>query len=288
MSVEDFNRLAEEFGQASDPGADTADDNGGKEDTVEDIARAIGWTPKEEWNRDPSEWVDAKKYLLRSRDIQDGMKKTLDSVKDELRATKENTKKVVDEFKDHFRKLHEIEVKELKQEVERLEGERKAAIEDGDYELVTEIEEKIGKSKASMEEKSVEDEADSYSEPEPDPEYEERNNFYQKWKENNSWYTTDDEMTKYAEAQSKLPEFNGMKYETMLKRVEQRVKEQFPDKFTGKRSPSVEGSTPGGATKRLDTRDLTGEEAKVMDRFVGLGIMTREEYLRDLSRIRGQ
>lgn len=65
----------------------------GDDDFVQALARRAGHTPKEEWKRDPSKWVDARAYLERLPDELDSLKErnrrtaqaAADAIEDERR-----------------------------------------------------------------------------------------------------------------------------------------------------------------------------------------------------------
>lgn len=78
--------------------------------------------------------------------------------------------------------------------------------------------------------------------------------------------------------------------EDVLKYVESQVKRAFPEKFTNpKRSqPSlVEGGAPLGKSLKVDDIELSDEERKAMLTFERAGIMTKEEYKKQLRAVRG-
>ena len=81
----------------------------------------------------------------------------------------------------------------------------------------------------------------------------------------------------------------------MLKYVEGRIKKLYPETFSNpnKTRPSaVEGSTSTPASRKPNEEDdanypLSDDERRVMMTFVRQGIMTKQEYIRDLKRVKG-
>ena len=81
----------------------------------------------------------------------------------------------------------------------------------------------------------------------------------------------------------------------VLKYVEGRVRKLYPDKFRNPnkdRPSAVEGraSTTASKSKEDDNSSypLTDDERRVMMSFVRQGIMTKDEYIKDLKRVKGE
>jgi hypothetical protein len=90
----------------------------------------------------------------------------------------------------------------------------------------------------------------------------------------------------------------GVKYakrnlppDEVLRRVTEDVKKLYPDKFRNPnkdRASAVE--TKAGVTKPAkanDDFDLTPDENKVMNQLIRLGVVTKEQYIADLKKVRG-
>jgi hypothetical protein len=113
---------------------------------------------------------------------------------------------------------------------------------------------------------------------------------------NKSWYQTDEVMTAFADrvghafAVKNLNQGFRPEFADILNHVESRVREKFPSSFGPKRTaPSVvEGSsTPNRPAPRTPGFELSDMEQKAMKTFVEAGIMTKEEYISDIKKIRG-
>jgi hypothetical protein len=80
----------------------------------------------------------------------------------------------------------------------------------------------------------------------------------------------------------------------VLKYVEQRVRKLYPENFRNpnkERPSAVEGRTQTQATEKKDgisDYPLTDEERKVMNTFVRQGIMTKDQYIKDLKSVKGE
>ena len=93
---------------------------------VEEVAKKLGWRPKEEFNEEPENYVDAETYILRTKDIQDTMKGHL---KDQRRQIKDLVSSVED-IKLHNKKVYKAEIAKLKEKVNDLKTKKNEAIED--------------------------------------------------------------------------------------------------------------------------------------------------------------
>ena len=62
----------------------------------------------------------------------------------------------------------------------------------------------------------------------------------------------------------------------------------YPEKFKGQgtKTSTVEGTTTSRPVKS-DSFKLTEDEERVMKTFVRSGVMTKEEYIADLKRVKG-
>ncbi|MHC4753457.1 MAG: hypothetical protein ACYTFW_26795 [Planctomycetota bacterium] len=152
-------------------------------------------------------------------------------------------------------------------------------MEDGDNKAVGEIDEQIDRIN------KIPDDPPATAAPKSNPEFE-------AWRNKNDWYDADTELKAYADAQGAAPEFQGLPYATLLNRVTERVKKMFPDRFPEAvkkkipAAPTVEAPTKTRKTtsKSKNTfADLTDSQKRTCNEFVKLGVMTQEEYIKDLE-----
>jgi len=242
-------------------------------DEVEELASAIGWRPDGE--------LDAKDYILKSRDIQDTMRTHIQDQKKQLT----DLGMSVAELKSHNERVYKAEVGQLKSELDTLKESKREAIEDGDADKVDELDEQIDGVKERM------------AAPKPDK-APDNNPQLVAWMGKNPWYNDNPEMADYADdiadQNTKIP------YDRMLKLVERRVKEAYPDKFEA--SETVQGSKPGGARRQASPveggarraapgaftkADLTSSQKNIMAQFVRQGIMTEKQYIADIAKTQG-
>ena len=101
------------------------------EPSVEDRARADGWVAKEDYKGDPAKWVDAGEYIRRGE-----LFAKIEAQSKELKSIKQTMK----EFSDFHAKVQETAYKDA---LNQLKRERVAALEAGDVQEFTAIEDKI-------------------------------------------------------------------------------------------------------------------------------------------------
>ena len=106
-------------------------------DDIKALATKLGWNP--DYDGDERNYVGAEDYILRSREIQDTTARTLRSTKRQVG----ELEKGFEALKTHNEKVYEVNVKNLKKELRELKKQRKEAKEDGDTELVRELDEEI-------------------------------------------------------------------------------------------------------------------------------------------------
>jgi len=231
---------------------------------IEVLATELGWRPKDEFSGD--DFVDASTYIKRSKDIQDTMKS---HIKEQKRQNADLNSSI-QELKIHNERVYKAEVANLKKELTSLKAEKKAAIEDGDVAKVDELDDRIGEVEESMTApKQVERQDVS-------PEFE-------RWVEKNPWYKTDEEMRQYADTLA--DENKGLSFERVAELARKKVKEAFPDKFSSKKEviDRVEGSTRNRSAGSFTEADLTSSQKAIMSQFVRQGIMTKQQYIKDIQ-----
>lgn len=259
--------VVEEAGKADEKQAET------EADSLESVATELGWNSE----YDGEDKVDAKTFLLKSREIQDTMR---DHIKDQKGQLKELTSSVA-ELKSHNERVYKAEVSKLKSELETLKEEKREAIEDGDVDKVDELDEKIDGVEEAM------------KEPEP-KEDTGINEEFEAWVAANKWYDKDPEMAAYADAIAS--ESKGASFQRVAALVDRKVREMFPDRFSEKppdtpkaaRTTSrVERSGGRPQGKQFTKSDLTESQKAIMSQFVRQGIMTEKQYIADIAKTEG-
>lgn len=240
-------------------------------DSIESEARQMGWRPKAEFDGAPEEWVDAKEYV--------GRKPLYDRLKEQSK----HIRRVEHDMKVVASGIAEIREQEFNRALATLKAQRKEAMAAGDDNAVEAIDEQAQQVKAAKQQVAETLRSDLT----------ERQQRVAEWEKSTDWYKSDRELR--ADAQEAFetyikanPDFD---VEEALKYVERRVKRLNPDKFqtserTEKRSaPTVEGnrSPSGGKQNSKGYHDLPEGAKAACDVLVRRGIMTRDDYLKNVK-----
>jgi hypothetical protein len=241
---------------------------------MEQQALAMGWRPREEFEGEDDEFIDAKEFVRR--------KPLFDRLEQQSKQLK-NVNKTLEQLKGHYTKMREVE---FNRALAELKSARKQALTDSDGDRFEAIDDRIKEVEKEAEKLRVEDEVQN-ARPVADPAE------FQAWRGRNSWYQKDEAMTAFADR-------IGLKHQEevtsgvitplqILQKVEQAVRAEFPHKFKNpnkETAPDVGKSSNTGSSKSK-TIELDETETKIMNNFVRQGIMTKEQYLSDLKKAKG-
>ncbi len=238
-------------------------------------ARANGWKPLEEYDGDPKKWRTAEEFnefgsrvtpLLKKQ--RDEFKSKFEEAERKYRGLSETVESLLKEARAKDRKEYEAQIKFLKEQ-------KRQALSKGEHEVVA----------------VLEDEIDELGK-KPPPEYKPAAQQPQipahvqaaleEWKAENTWFETDPVLTRHATIIADELRRTGNKQEGMpfFRAVEQRIKEDFPEKFTKKRS-AVEPASHSTARKSSGYESLDAFAKKQCDKFVNEDKFgTREEWLK--------
>ena len=228
-----------------------------------------GWVPKDTFQGDEHKWVDAGEFLRRGE-----LFKKIEQVSH----TAKRAQQTLEEFKQHYAKVRETEYQNA---LKTLRAERRAAMAEGDFERVEAIEDKMEGVKTEA--ANVQEEVKTPTTPEIHPEV-------AAWVEANPWYNKDADMRAFADGVAMQLNKEGVTGSELLKSIDTKVRKTFPGKFTNpnrERTGAVEGTSTKGSTVKKDSYELTDQEKRICDTFVRDGIMTREEYIADLKKVKG-
>jgi len=261
----------EELGSSEEEGTEEEHEEGSEEhegteeveEELEEMARKAGWKPKEEWDG-KGEWRDAKEFLEKGKEINSFLKKQNDSLLSELRAVKDENKKVLSAT-ERIIKMHEESKKQAVEEALRqFERQRQEAIEEGDYEAVVDIEKEMEKVKPKEEEKKDEG---------PPPNF-------QEWVRDNSWYMNDKKMA--ARADRIAAEFHqtgrfGEDDPDLYALVREEMEARYPSFFSNpnrekKAKVAASKRTPAGGKKSFNSLTKEQKDAYFIMKDHGLEI----------------
>jgi len=236
-----------------------------KADPLVEKATTMGWRPKEEFTGDPDAWVDAGEFVRR--------KPLFDEIHKHKREIK-SVRDTISKFKTHHERVQEAA---YKQALDDLKREKVQALESADHNRVVEIDDEIAVRRANPPQK----------EPEDNPEFD-------AWVEANPWYNTDQTLRVEAFKAGKAylqanPESSR---EDIYEFAGNFVKNKFADKFPkekesrpneNRRRPSaVDNPSVQNRQSKSDWDQLSDDAKSIGMEFVRDGIMTKEQYAKDI------
>ena len=226
-----------------------------------------GWIPKEEFDGDTSEFIDAPEFVRRGE--------LFDKIERQSREIKQ-VRQALDAFKVHHSKVKEAEYERA---LKALQDARKQAFVDGEHERAFALEEKIDEIK---QEKA--DVVKVAAPVETDNEYTAE---FSDWVHRNNWYETNQNMRDMADQIGLRLAKSGMPPSKVLIEVEKEIRKEFAHRFTNQRqerAPAVEGSTRTNSPRQEVS--LSADEQEIMRKIVATGVMTKEQYLKELKAVR--
>lgn len=223
-------------------------------------AKELGWNE----SYDGIDRVDAKEFVQRAP-LYDKLKTQNKRLKDQEKALKD--------MAGHIQSIQDAAYKKAMSDLNR---EKREAVENADFERVTQIDQTIEELKPIKPVPKTDDGV---------------NPVITEWvnRPENKWFTTDKKLQAFAIAyqDSLLKDDPTLDPEESLKEVSKAVKKAFPDKFTNPAriaAPVIDGGTSSDKGKKNYTyRDLTEDQRKIADRFERTGIMKKETYIKQLA-----
>lgn len=251
-------------------------------------AKSMGWIPKEEFKGDESRWRPADEYVERAETMMpilksqlgkyettiNSQKAELDTLKASLNSQKETTEKLV--------KMSSKISEEAYQRARRdITSKQAQAVADGDVKTWQELEDK----------KEALEKPEAVTMPEAQPEN--QNPVFNNWHMTNDWYAKDNDLTIYADGYAntiKQAEPN-LPYDQVLAKVEAKVKEVFPHKFSNPNRQNASVVNDNANLTAIDTtlaggkksyNDLPAAAKEQCDAFIADGLIKdRDQYVKD-------
>jgi hypothetical protein len=245
--------------EAGQQGADQQNQPDEAQHQLETRARAMGWTPKEEFRGDPSKWRDAGEFIERGErevPLLRAQNKRLETKIAELERTTRD-------FAEH---LSKTEQRAYDRALADLKEQRKQALAAGDGDAFEKVDDAIEKLRSDAEKAAAKNA--KQDNPGDDP-------VYKEWESRNKWLS-EPELQEYAEFAAQRMRNNGEKATgaDFLDLVAKKVKERFPEKFTNPRresAQSVEGAAPGPRKGGKAYADMPAEARAACDRMAKNG-----------------
>lgn len=236
---------------------------------VELDARAHGWRPKEEFEADEK---NASKKWRSADDFMD-RKSLFDKIEGQSGEIK-TLKKGLQSFAQHYTN---VEKAAFQRALDAVKAERMQHLEDGDLVKAELARDKMDDLKEKIESTVPLVQVDTA----PPQEFVE-------WKERNSWYQKDPQLTRFADDLGRRLALDGYGPSEVLKEVKARTKVTYAEKFQNpNRSSAPQMVNPGRKAESRETFRLTEDETRIMNNMVRTGILTRDQYIADLKKMRG-
>lgn len=239
---------------------------------AEQRARAAGWRPKEEFTGDPEDWYDYKEFNRRGE--------LFERIKSQSHELKE-VRQALEDIKKHNETIRETA---YKQALAAVKSQKAEALEIGDKSAFLQAE--------NAEEQLREQWTAERQKAAANQEKSEPSLVFQEFLAYNPWYIEDTQKRVYADQVGyDYAVANGIDLKTATKAqqvaVLQHVARKVATEFSKqKETHSKVTSAPAGtATNKANaqTPNLTPEQKRVMEKFVKLGVMTKEQYLKDIQ-----
>jgi hypothetical protein len=234
-------------------------------------ATELGWRPEEEWSGAPEDFIDAKEFVRRQP-----LFEKIEHQSKEIRAMKQ----AFDAFKQHHSKVKEAEYNRA---LAALKAEKRRALSDGETDRALVIEDKIDEITEQKDQFEQDVAATNVAEPATQrPEF-------VRWTSENTWYGKDRAMTAFADRLGVDLAGQGYSPDEILQRVTREVRDEFRHKLTNPkrdRAGAVEASTRSTKSPQAEFQ-MSDDERRVMNKFISTGVMTKEQYIEELKKIRG-
>lgn len=241
--------------------------------SIEDQAREMGWKPAEEYQGDPTKWVNAEIFVARAP--------LFEKIELESRGRKVLQKEVVElkqalkDFSEHHKRVAENEYKKALADLKRA---KRSALEEGDALLAEDIQERMD----NLEEPKVpEVKGNSTVDVEAQAKLDE-------WLAENTWYTSNKKMAAVADGIGRLAAQEGKSAEEVMKAMSKEIRELFPEAFRNKNkdsAPALGGSSTtstGGRGASYNPSEMQKKIARRMVEQLPSVYKKEEDYYKEL------
>lgn len=239
---------------------------------TEQRAREMGWVPKEEYSGDSAKWKSAEVFVALDEPI-----KRIESQSQELK----KVKLALDALREHHSKVAE---NEYQRAIRDLKTQRKQALVEGDIDSFDRLETEIEKAKDQFIEIKQRNVVEAPTQSEVvNPEF-------KSWLNRNAWYESYSYMRQFADELGVKLHQQGLDRAEVLKKVEDSVRKEFPNRFNNPNKANAPGVEEGGTKsggKRNESFELNDQERNIMNTLVRSGTMTKEEYITQLKKVKG-
>lgn len=230
-------------------------------DDYEAEARSMGWRPQEEYDGPEDSWVSAEEYVARAP-LYKGLSKQSRKIK--------RLEKAIQDLAAHNKAIADTN---REARIRELEEAKEAALEEGNVKDVTKYDREIRA-----------EEAKGQKQPDTNPAFED-------WLDDNPWYEEDTDLAAIADKRGLLlyQQNPNRPIDDIYQEVSKYIKEKYmeqPKRQTSREAPPDGGEPPkrraGGKGQNLKAK-LSAEQRKAMNEFVELGLMSEDEYIKQLQ-----
>jgi len=240
--------------------------------SIEQRALEQGWKPKEQFDGEEDDFIDAKEFVRRGE--------LFSKIEHQSKEVKQ-LRQALEALKQHHSKTKEVEYKRA---LKQLDQARRQAVVDGEHDRAFALEDKIEEIKEEKE--NFDNDFNQVAVPSQNTDQ-----VFESWQSNNSWYGKDKAMTAFAD---KLGvEFRSevlagsMTKEEVFAKISREVKAEFKHKFQNpkaSRGSAVEASSRGGRSNySAGGFQLDDTQRAIMRKFVDQGVMTEAQYIKELK-----
>lgn len=252
---------------------------------IETKALSMGWRPKEEWNGDETDFIDATEFVRRKPlfDKIESQKVFYDRKIKEVEGT-------LNSLAQHHQKVKETEYERAFKD---LKEQKRAAMKEGDTIVALELEDKMDDLTTTHKEElkvlQEEQQSNKVVNSGPSPEF-------VIWSKENKWYMSDEEMHDFADGTAasfvQRSKIKGdlITEDDVFKYVDKQVRKAFPEKFSNPNRDRASTVSSGNVSGNKDTKftgstKLSAEQEEIARNFAKNGVMTRDEYIKELKAI---
>src|SRR5690606_1081142 len=227
-----------------------------------------GWKPRDQYEGDPTKWRSAELFLEL-----EPFYKRIESQSKQLKNYEKTVKQIAQDMKT-------VREQAYKKALSDLRAERKNAMQEGDYDRVELLEERMDLLKEEQQRQAIQAEV-SHAEDDVDP------SVFVEWTKRNTWYERDSGLKDWADARGLVLFQQGKDKMEILQILEREAKHKFPEKFT---NPNRERPGTVTATGRKTTaakaveQNMTDAERRIMENILRVTPgLTKEQYLKELA-----
>jgi len=245
-------------------------------DTIEREARAQGWVPEDEYKGDPAKWRSAEEFVERGKKITPILKERNEKLVRDIEAMNAKLERQGEAVQELMQYYSKSEQRAYQKAFNDLKAKQREAVETGDTAAFEAAEREIDELTKSPppEPKKTKETPQG-----PPPEFDD-------FLEANPWYTSDPELTEYADFIGTRMMNSGIRkpLDKVYADIAKQVKARFPEKFENpKRSTAqaVEGAGSPPKAKGRGYNDLPSDAKAQCDRFVKeIPGFSKEEYMK--------